>query len=310
MMESIWYNVSVIVSALEAIGVDFKENISGDSLSTLRCGGNIPIVVFPKDALQLKNVIELLKSYSFPFYVIGNGSNTLIKDCNFSYALISLKGLKEISFFESGVLVDSGVSAPFLSQLLAKNNLAGFEKLSGIPGSLGGLVVKNAGCYGMEISELLEEIIYLDLNTLEYETALRKEIPFSYRSTGSYFKDKIVLKVKLKLTQSQENLFESILEYKKKRLSTQPTEPSLGSVFKKVDNVGAGYYIDKAGLKGVTIGGAMISNKHANFFVNVGGATPNDYLSLVKLAKDVTYNKFKITLQEEIDILGDITIGY
>ena len=308
MTESIWYNVSVIVSALEAIGVDFKENVSGDSLSTLRCGGIIPIVVFPKDALQLKNVIELLKSYSFPFYVIGNGSNTLLKDSSAHYALISLKGLKKITFLEDGLLVDAGVSAPFLSRLLAKNNLSGFEKLSGIPGSLGGLCIKNAGCYGMEISELLEEVTYLDLNTLENATALRREIPFSYRSTGSYFKDKIILKVKLKLIPTTENLFESILEYKKRRLCTQPTEPSLGSVFKRVDNVSAGYYIDKAGLKGVRIGGAMISNKHANFFVNVGGATPNDYLALVKLAKDVTYNKFKITLQEEIDILGDITI--
>lgn len=308
MIESIWYNVSVIVSALETIGVDYNENVSGASLSTLRCGGNIPIAIFPKDALQLKNVIELFKRYLFPYNVIGNGSNTLIKDSNSLYALISLKGLKEISFEGNKVLVGAGVSAPLLSHILAENNLSGLERLSGIPGSIGGLTVKNAGCYRMEISELLEEVTYLDLNTLEYTTALKKEIPFSYRSTGCYFKDKIITNVKMKLKPTQENLFESILEYRKRRLSTQPTEASLGSVFKKVDNISAGYYIDKAGLKGVRIGGAMVSHKHANFFVNVGGATPCDYLSLIELAKDVTYNKFKITLQEEIDILGDITI--
>ena len=308
MIRSIWYNVTVIVSAFETIGVDVKKNVSGATLSTLKCGGNLSFVAYPNDTTQLKNTIEVCKRLSLPYCVVGNGSNTLIKDDGFLGIVVSLKRLNQMEISNHLVSIESGALSPYVANILARENLGGFERLSGIPATIGGMVTKNAGCYGMEIGDIVECVSFLDTSSLKFGKSSRNDIPFAYRSTEKFFKDKIITNVTLNLKPNSFNVKENILAYREKRLISQPSLPSLGSTFKKANGISAGYFLDKAGLKGVKVGGIMVSPKHANFFVNVGNATATDYLKLISLAKDVAYNKFIVLLEKEIDILGDNTI--
>lgn len=306
MTNGIWYNVNVIISALNQLGIEYQLNVDSGAISTLRCGGRVKVVAKPKSSFELIKLLYTLNRYNEPYYPIGACSNTLIVDAGYNGVLIDLSLINHVSPKHSTIDVGCGARIPTLALKTNKLHLSGFEPLCTIPGSVGGTIVKNAGCFGEEIANLITSVTYLDIKTLTEHTANCKEIPFGYRSSGKFFDDKIVLSVTFKLTPTNKDCLETMTSYRNKRLQSQPTSPSLGSVFKRTaDCISAGYYIDKAGLKGATIGGAKVSEKHANFIVNTGSATSTDYLELATLCKIKVKEEFNITLNREIDIIGE-----
>ncbi len=309
MINRIWYNVNVIVSALCKLGLEYSQNVLASTLTSIRCGGVVDLLIKPKSTIELIDVLSILKEHSIPAMPMGAGTNTIVSDLGYRGALISLNKFNKINLDSNRLFAESGVSLPYLAHKTATIGLKGLEQLSGIPGNIGGVVAKNAGCFGKEIADLITSVTYLDMLTLKEEVVNRQDIPYSYRSSSDFFKDKIVLSTTLNLTKSNDNLLNEIQRYRTIRLAHQPTEPSLGSVFKKTnDGKSAGYYIDQANLKGTRIGNAMISTKHANFIVNVGGATANEYLELATLCAETVKDKFNINLTKEIDIIGEYHI--
>lgn len=306
MEHTICYNVNKIVSVINGKGIDYQLNVSGKQLSLFKSGGIVDLVVCPKNKVELNYVLGLIKLYPIPYHILGNGSNTLILDGGYRGMIILLKSFSEILFNENTALVGCGIKLPYLASLCSLHKLGGLEKLAGIPCSVGGATIKNAGCYGIDFSSLVNKVYCINKFTLDDIIIKREDIDYSYRSSNNSFNNLIITHTLLNLIPTTDDLKEIMKEYALKRKNTQPSEPSLGSVFLKTDNgIGAGFYIDKAGLKGSQIGGAQISLKHANFIVNMCNATSSDYLSLMELAQSVVKKKFNVNLTKEIDIIGE-----
>ncbi len=306
MRDCICYNVNVIVSVINGKGVFYLRNEEGKNLSLFKSGGPIDLTVFPKNQDELITLLILMKDYPVPYHVLGNGSNTLIKDGGYRGIIIKTDRLNNVSFIENKVNVGAGIKLPYLASLCAKKGLMGLERLAGIPCSIGGAIVKNAGCYNSEIASVVKLVNGVDTKTLKSKTITKEQIRYSYRSSNGSFDNFILTSCQLELIPTDINLNKIIKDYAIKRKNSQPSAPSLGSVFLKTSSgIGAGYYIDKAGLKGTKIGGAEISNVHANFIVNSGNAKSNDFISLVDLATAIVKNKFDVTLRKEIEIIGE-----
>ena len=305
MNRGICYNVNVIVSVINGKGIEYHKNVEGKRLSLFKSGGTVDLVINPSNARELSTVLDLLNQFPVPYYVLGNGSNTLIGDKGFRGIIILLSKLNDITFNSNKVFVGAGVKLPYLAHVTSTANLEGLERLSGIPCSIGGATIKNAGCYGVEFGSLISKVLAIKTSNLDYVTIDKALLNYSYRSSNNTFDGLIVTGVELELAPSNKNLGEIIEHYAQKRRLSQPNLPSLGSTFiKPSTGISAGYYIDKAGLKGTKIGGAQISEKHANFIVNIGNATSCDYLSLAELATSIVKRKFDIDLTKEIDIIG------
>ena len=233
--------------------------------------------------------------------IVGRKSNILFADGTLESILIDASGVDFISFSQNEVTVGGGASIPLLSSLACSNGLSGFEELSGIPGSVGGAIVGNAGAFGREICDILHSVLVYDIITRGIREFQSFECDFSYRRSLFGNDNYVILSAKFKLYEcSSEEIRNRILAYREKRMKSQPTEPSLGSTFKRPSRGYAGEMIEKCGLSGFTVGSAKISEKHAGFIVNIGGATATDYLGLMKLASDKVYEKFSVKLQPEI----------
>ena len=278
--------------------IDYEYDVSAEKLSTYKGGGIVKLVISPTD----HNINESLAIVrDFPHYFLGNGSNTLIDDYGFDGVVICTKNLNTIIRDNNEFTVGAGTLIPYLNAYLERLNLSGLERLSGIPASLGGACVMNAGAYGIEICEFIKEITCYDLATQRELTIGAKDIAFSYRSSGDSFKNAFIKSVKLTgFTQGYDASLSRAL--REKRRNSQPNKPSLGSVFKSA-TLPAGYLIDKCGLKGTRARCAQISPTHANFIVNNGGGSASDYLTLLAIARDTVKRKFGITLTPEIKIL-------
>ncbi len=299
------YNAIEVKKYLEKTKVFYSLNVVGSRLSTFLAGGIVDIVAYPTCKDEVAMTLDYLTQKKVPYYVLGNGSNTLIRDGGFRGVILSFKKFKTFSFNGTTLLASAGALLPVLAVKSNALSLSGLEELSGIPCSVGGAVYKNAGCYGKDICSLLRQALCYDTVAQRLVTLTQKDISYSYRSSHDSFKDKIVLEATLELKEKVGNE-KSVEYYRAKRTGSQPLLPSLGSVFLKSEtNLPAGLLIDEAGLKGTRIGGAVVSEKHANFIVNVGGATAKDYLDLVELIKSVVRKRYDVTLKEEIDIIGE-----
>lgn len=312
MKNSIWYNVNVIISVINGKGISSSLNVDGKTLSSFKSGGIVRALVFPKNESELVTTIRLIRTYNVPYFILGNGTNTLIPDKGFNGIFVSLKKLNSVEFDGNNVTAGAGVSILRLYAQAMNLSLSGLERFAGIPGTIGGATIKNAGCFGADLSPLVQQVEGIDKVHLTNVVLEKSQLNFSYRSSNDSFSNLIITKVKLQLTPEDQNHIKRLKqEYSLKRKLLQPSAPSLGSVFLKPDlDLSAGYYIEKAGLKGARIGGAEISSKHANFIINNGNATSGDYLSLVELAQSVVKNKFDVSLKPEIDIIGEVQIEY
>ncbi|MGE5328312.1 MAG: UDP-N-acetylmuramate dehydrogenase [Deltaproteobacteria bacterium] len=275
--------------------------------TSFRVGGPADIFVVPSNLEELKNVVAFAKNEDTPMFILGNGSNLIVKDGGIRGIVINiLDNFNNIFIKDDIIEADTGVLLSKLSNTAMKNSLARLEFASGIPGTLGGAVVMNAGAYGEQIGDLVIKSEYIDMDGNIHELQ-DKEQEFNYRRSFYSNKNLIVLKAVLKLTKS------SIPEIKEKMTSLmiqrnekQPLcYPSAGSIFKRPEGYYAGKLIEDAGLKGYIHGGAQISEKHTGFIINRGKARASDIIHLIEYAKEIVKIKFGVDLETEVKIVGE-----
>ena len=283
------------------------EGVSLSKLTTYRVGGKASCIAYPKDINELVNLLKLLKSNGVKYKLLGNGSNLLFSDNDYQGVLIKLSEFNNIEFISKNKLrVGAGYSLIKLSLLTAKKGLTGLEFASGIPGSVGGAVFMNAGAYKSDMGYVVESVKVLTPN-YEVINLENKEMNFHYRS--SYLqknRDYICLEVIIKLQVGKRDAIEEVIkERRERRIASQPLEyPSAGSVFRNPEGNFAGKLIEDCSLKGMKRGGAMISDKHANFVVNYKDSTSSDIKYLIDLAHDTVLEKYGIDMKIEQEFVN------
>ena len=281
-----------------------KENVDLKNYNTYKVSTHSRYLVEVKNEEALINLIKLLKENNVDYYVFGNGSNIVIPQNDFSGVIIKLNEFNQIDIDDDEVTVGAGVMLPKLVNEVVNNCLTGLEWASGIPGTVGGAVVGNAGAYLSEIFDFIISVRVLEDGIVKEID--KKDLKYSYRYSS--FKDKkdtIILSVRIKLEKG--NSDESLNLMKKRmerRIETQPLEyPSAGSTFRNPENDYAGRLIEECGLKGKTIGGAMVSEKHANFIINYNNASCDDIRNLIKFVHDTVLEKTGVDLVVEQEII-------
>ena len=262
-------------------------------------------VAYPESVGGFIDLINVLDANGIPFFIAGRMSNILIKDGFYRGVLIITTNIKGKHRAETQVTASCGESLSAVIRTMALCDLGGCEGLFGIPASVGGAVRQNAGAFGYEISDRFLKALCYQRSAGKLLEIAKKEMRFAYRDSILKDKDFVLLNATFDfLPRCREDVFDGIKTYVKQRREMQPTDRySLGSVFKRYDGVGAGYYIDRAGLKGYSVGGAEVSEKHAGFIVNTGEATANDFLKLMDTVKEKVYSVFGVELKEEIEII-------
>ncbi|MBW2465773.1 MAG: UDP-N-acetylmuramate dehydrogenase [Deltaproteobacteria bacterium] len=282
--------------------------------STLKVGGPAEAVITATDIDELTGLIKWLKENEISWWIIGRGSNILVPDKGLPGVTIMLEGkftgieklfdLQDQAENHVFIRVGGGCSLAKAVNYCTANSLSGLEFAVGIPGSLGGAVVMNAGAWGYEIGDLLDSVIIMN-GKGEVHEVQRDGLDLTYRGWGMK-RDTILLYACLKLTiNTQEEIKAACSRFQELRKKNQPVnELSAGSFFKNPPEHSAGRLIDEAGLKGYSIGGAKISEKHANFIINTGNASAAEILELMLLVQDKVYERFGIKLEPEVHILG------
>ena len=277
------------------------ENCSLKQYTTYRAGGIADYIVFPESIEQLKNLMSYLKEKNIKHKVVGYGSNLLFSDDGYRGVLIKLDALHTCEFYGTKVVVGAGYPLMKLAIKAAKLGLTGLEFAAGIPGTIGGTIYMNAGAYKSDMGYIVSEIKVLTPE-LTVKTMYNRELEFHYRTSFlQTHPGYICLEATLILTKGTEAAIRSVMEdRKKRRLMTQPLEyPSAGSVFRNPEGIAAGKLIEDCGLKGMRIGGAEVSRKHANFIINVDHANANDIRKLILTVQDTVWKKKKIKLKCE-----------
>lgn len=284
-----------------------EENVSLKKYTTYRVGGMARCVVYPKNITCLVKLIRFLREMNVEYKVIGKGSNLLFSSKTYNGVLIKLDEFDNLEFFgKNKIRVGAGYSLIKLSLMAAKRGLTGLEFASGIPGSVGGAVFMNAGAYKSDMGYVVEAVKVLtpELKVIILEN---KELNFHYRSS---FLQKhpgyVCLEVVIKLQKGKREAIEEVIsERKKRRIESQPLEfPSAGSVFRNPEGQFAGKLIEDLGLKGLKKGGAMISDKHANFIVNYKGADSEDIKYLIDLCRRRVLEEYNIELKCEQEFVN------
>lgn len=281
-----------------------RENVLLSEYSTFRIGGPARYLIEVDNAEDLKKVIQKALELNLQFIVIGGGSNILFSSKGYNGLVIVFKSNNTFSINDNLIEVNASVSLNYLVNKL--NNYTGLEWAVGIPGTVAGAINGNAGAFGGEMSELIKQVKVLEVkdNQIIEKNFSKEDCKFSYRN--SIFKNNpnlIIISAILELKKdSEENVKQKIKNNLSKRMSKQPKGFSIGSIFKNGEDFFAGELIEKAGLKGLQIGDAKISDEHANFIINLGKATSDDVLELIKIVKKEVKEKFSIDLEEEIKI--------
>ncbi len=280
----------------------FNQNMG--KLTWFRTGGLANIFVLVENSEELEIILNTIKNQKF--YIIGSGSNLLIRDKGFKGTIIKLgKGFNDISIIEDKLHVGASIHDLILSKFALKNNIEGFEFYSGIPGSIGGAVKMNAGCYGAETKDRLDSIEIYNKN-FEKKNMIKDELNLNYRSS-TIDENHIISKAIFKIKYGNSNTIrEKMINIKKQRLLTQPIKnKTSGSTFKNPPNLFAAKLIEESGCKGMSYGKAYVSEKHANFLINDGEATASDIENLGKNIIEKVHTKFGIKLDWEVKIIGE-----
>ena len=283
--------------------------------TSIKIGGPADVLIFPEDPRDIQTILK--NREKIPIYILGEGTNLLASDRGIRGIVISLKEcFKEIKrplFFkkEDGkrravIKVGAGAKMSYLAKHAARYSLTGIERLVGIPGSLGGAIIMNAGAEGTEIGPVLRSITRVTQNG-EMETLKREDISFQYRKTILPNEPGIIIEAEIELEEGDRSEIMTTMDrHLSRRAQTQPlTIPNSGSIFKNPEGDAAGRIIESVGLKGYSIGKAGVSIRHANFIVNKGGATAKDVTQLIKHIQKEVKEKTSIDLQTEIVIIGD-----
>ena len=281
-----------------------KEDVDLKNYNTYKVPGTAKYLIHVKSEELLIELLDFLQSKKIKYFIIGNGSNIVLPEDSFDGVIIKLTELNKIDIDDDEVYVEAGVMMPKLVNETVDNCLTGLEWASGIPGTVGGSVIGNAGAY---LSEIFDFIISIRiLKNGKIEELSKDDVEHSYRHTSlKGKKDIIVLGVRLKLNKGNSDESRTIMKQRmERRISSQPLEyPSAGSTFRNPEGDYAGRLIEECGLKGKTIGGAMVSEKHANFIINYNNATSSDIRNLIKLVHDDVLENTGVDLILEQELL-------
>ncbi len=281
-------------------------NESMTNHTSFHTGGAAKYFVTPSSCEETVNLVNALRENKENFIVIGNGSNLLVSDEGFDGVVISIgKNMSDITVEGTTVTAMAGALLSRIATVARKHSLAGFEFASGIPGSLGGAVFMNAGAYGGEMKDVVKETTYISVDG-KVTVCKGDEHGFGYRKSR-FTKDDIILSAKIELCKGNpEEIKARSDELNAQRKEKQPLEyPSAGSTFKRPEGYFAAKLIDDAGLRGLTVGGAMVSEKHCGFVINYNNATSTDIFNLMKEIKKVVFEKFSVTLEPEVRFIGN-----
>lgn len=279
--------------------------------TTLRVGGNADKLYQPASVEELANIVKELKHKGEPWYVIGGGSNLLISSEGVRGSVIRTTGLTGIKILEPGLLeAEAGARLPHLARHAAQQGLSGLEFAVGIPGTVGGGVIMNAGAHGSSMSAILESALVLDTATGEITEMLPEQIKFEYRRCALDPKQHVVLSAKFRMPQDEPEAIEARTRHNEEyRWKTQPLGfPNAGSTFKNpFPDKTAGFLLDKSGVKDMKEGNAAVSSIHANFVINLGNATSHEIVALLKRMQESVAKNFDIDLTPEWKTMGEFT---
>lgn len=275
--------------------------------TSFKIGGPADVVIIPKDENQIVEAITLLRENNINFFIIGNGTNLLVKDGGLRCAVIKInEGLNKVHIGDNKIYCEAGALLTAVSKGVARKNLTGMEFANGIPGTIGGAVTMNAGAYGGEMKDIISKVraIDKDNNIKEYSNS---EMNFRYRGSRVTDEDLIVLSVELELESGDPVKIEEVMkDLTYKRTSKQPLElPSGGSTFKRPVGYFAGKLIEDSGLRGLRHGGAQISEKHCGFVVNVENASCKNVLELIQIVQKTVRDNYDVELETEIKLIGE-----
>ncbi len=277
---------------------DYLENISMSKYTTYRIGGEASLIVYPESEGKLIKLIEILRNNDVKYKVIGNGSNIICSDKPYDGVIIRLDSMNHLKIDDTVIKVGAGYNLMKLSYLVSKMGLTGLEFATGIPGSVGGAVYMNAGAYKSDMGYITSSIRVITPD-LKIKELYNKDLDFHYRDSFlQHNKEYICVEASIVLKKGDAKEIKSLIEDRKqKRLMTQPLEfPSAGSVFRNPTNDYAGRLIEESGLKGYSIGGAIVSPKHANFIVNYKNATADDIKNLIMHVKETVKENYGVDL--------------
>ena len=298
-----------LIEALrEAAGAQcILEQESMKKHTTFRIGGPADIFAVPDTIEKAAKIIGICREQKVPFYVIGNGSNLLVSDQGYRGVVVQVyKNLSAIEIKGDIITAQAGAMLSVIAKKAMAASLTGFEFASGIPGTVGGAAVMNAGAYGGEMKQVLTEVTVLTREG-ELRRIPSEELKLGYRYSVIPEKGWIVLEAKLKLHRGDYDMIRARMdELKEKRVEKQPLElPSAGSTFKRPEGYFAGKLIMDAGLRGFSVGGAQVSEKHCGFVVNTGEATAKDVRDLIREVSRQVKTKFGVELEPEVKMLGE-----
>ncbi len=298
--------IDLIFNSAIEMGCEAYKNEKLCNHISFKVGGPCPLLIEPKNEKQLTDVLRLIKETETPYTILGNGTNVLVLDEGLNKVVVKI-GDEMTSLSLEGedvICCSAGTKVVTLCKFALENSLSGLEFAYGIPGACGGAVFMNAGAYGGEVKDVISEITYLTPN-LELKTMPVEEARLSYRH--SVFKENncIVVSAKFKMKKApQEEIKTAMNDYLSRRKAKQPLEyPSAGSTFKRPEGYFAGALIEQCGLKGKSLGGAQISDKHAGFLINKNNATAKDILDLINFTQETVKKETGVTLEPEVIIL-------
>ena len=287
------------------------ENADMGEYTSFRCGGRADLLLIPETPEELREAFAEVREHDGDMesmLMLGNGSDTLVRDGGYRGTVIKLgEGFSRITIDGNKVAAGSAALLSQVAKAAAAASLSGLEPLSGIPGSVGGAVFMNAGAYGGEMKDVLESVTALSRATGEIKEIPAEDLDLSYRHSVFTESGDVIISTVMKLTPDDKEAIDARMkDYTDRRNEKQPLQyPSAGSFFKRPDGYFAGKLIQDAGLKGLSVGGAQVSEKHSGFIINRGGATASDIISLMKLVQNTVYDRFGVMLEPEVRIVGE-----
>lgn len=297
-----------IASFAEKCGATVIKDAPMKKYTSFRCGGNASVLVIPNSVDCLKRIIDFCNSKNVKPLVIGNGSNLLFTDNGINGVVIKIgSDISKIELLdETTIRCEAGASLKSLCMFALENSLSGLEFAYGIPGTLGGAVYMNAGAYGGEMKDVLVSTTHIDSNG-EFGELTQENLKLIYRGSAYTDNDYTIVSAVLKLKKADKKDIKEAMDDKlKKRKDKQPLEyGSAGSTFKRPTGYFAGVLIEQSGLKGYTVGGAQVSEKHAGFVINKNNATATDVINLIRDVQKIVFEKHGVMLETEVKIIGE-----
>ena len=298
-MDSIYKELTTIIEESK-----IKTNEDMSKHTSFKAGGKAKFYIKAKTVEDVINTVKISKENNIPIVVLGNGSNILFKDEEFNGIVLKIE-LDTLKIEENIITAEAGVKNAILGRKALDNNLQGFEFAAGIPGTIGGAIRMNAGAYGGEIKDIVQDVEYLDYEDLKIKKITNKECNFEYRHSVFCENKNIILSATFKLENGiKEEIANRMNEFAKSRKEKQPLEyPSAGSTFKRGTDFITAKLIDECGLKGYQIGGAQVSEKHAGFIINKDNATAKDIIDLIEYVRKTVKEETGKLIELEVEII-------